>query len=386
MSDIFKIVKLQIKIFNMRFNIKKSINILSFYGIILAVLGGIQLFFINFGQYEKMYVFKIQLLPIFFASSIFPDYDLQGKYRLKSFFGSIKQKSIDSYYCYKNYLLTISFMIYILFPYKCTLIKTFLFCILLWLLLYLVILILRIYFKLYNINLIRLFLIALIIYQVSATDMVVDLSPVANGINIFIYLAFILLEVVLSLKLLRKFALIYSSKSKYLNVLLKTKVNKYLGYNFLYLLRNSDFAKHIYIFYINYICVVLSQKQVGASIVFVAILTITDFVFLHSLWKVEQARFNFLFSSQYRKRVVLLKYWDLLKCYAIYLLFVAPAIVYKLGLLSLKLFGISFVSIMIFNLCEFVLICRNNYRIDKTRIKIGVFMAIVIIVLQIILI
>ncbi len=382
MNDIFKIVKLNFEIFNKRFKIKKITDFIVFYGFIIIVLSLFQIFFIKFGQYGKMYVLKLQILPIFLVGSIFPSYDLACKDRLKVFFGSINQKMVDRFYLYKNYFFTLLFMVYILFPYRFDLFKTALFCLSLWLLLYLVVLILQIYFNFYNINLIRLFLVCLMIYQVSSANIVTNLSPYADKLNISVYLILVIFTITISLKLLNKFEPIYKSKEKFIKIFAKTDISKIFGYNFLYILRSGVFAKYVYIFYINYICFVLNQAEIVAVFSFVVIIFITNFVFLHSVFMIENDKFKFIFPNKHKNSLLTLKYIDLLKSDLVYMLLIFPAVFYKIKILTFKVFISSIIFLLLFNLIEFLLISKNDYKTNKKLIKFGCFIGFIFIFLQ----
>lgn len=371
MNDFIKIIKLKLKLFNTRFKISKATNFLFFYGFIFLFLFLIQIIQFKFGEYEKIYLLKIILLPIFTVSSIFPTKNSIEKARIKSFFGIFNQNKVDIFYLYKNYVLTLIFMLYTLIPYSIDFFKTALFCYAVWSFTILMVLIVKLKYKNLSVDLIRLSLCLIPIIFVNTLEIELKIKEFADSINLFFYIISIIIIIFLSTKILKKMENNYLSKSNFSKILLE---NSLTGYNFLYILRSGKFFSNLLIFYTNFAVFILKQNQKDATLSFLGIFLAVNFVFLYSVLKIEEEKINFIFEKSSIKNLIKLKLKDLTKLFVAFFLLTIPATYYKLGISSIVLFITTIISTEIFNIILIKFSEKINLKTDKKFINLGILL------------
>lgn len=386
MNDFLKIIKLQFKIFNKRFKVDNFKNFMLFYGTIIILLSAVHIILFNFGKYEKVYIAKIGLLPIFTIGGIFPTYSSINKDRFEVFFGDLSKEKINDFYLYKNYVGMILFIIYILIPYKLDFIKTSLLCFSIWTLIFFIVLLLKCFFKKIDVNSIRLFMCLILVIHTEMMDNInISIKTVADSINILIYIIFITIILALSFKILKKLKHIYLNKREFNKLFIKVDTKKYFGYNFLYLLRSGKFFTNIYIFYVNYIFFIIKQNFVDSIITIFTILLASNFIFIYSVWEIDD-KIEFIFDKVYIKSILKLKFMDLFKVNILYFIILFPALCYKMKLLSLRLILVAILDILLFNFIIFRFLNKNNYIFNRKIINIGIFLGIFLIILDYIVI
>ena len=121
------VFKINFEIFRKRFKIKNIFKLIEFFVLILFMISLIHIGLILFGKYEDMYLLKSLFFFTIIIEFIFPNYDLNSKLKIKSFFGKLKTEEIEKYYSSKNLIISsiIAFFVYI--PYRLDLINVSLF-------------------------------------------------------------------------------------------------------------------------------------------------------------------------------------------------------------------------------------------------------------------
>ena len=382
MNDFLKIIKIQIKIFNKRFKVNNFKNFILFYGTIVILLLAVHIILFNFGKYEKVYIAKIGLLPIFTIGGIFPTYSSINKDRFEVFFGELPKERINDFYLYKNYICMILFVVYILIPYRIDFIKTALLCFSIWISIFLIVLLLKFIFKKIDVNSIRLFMCLILAFLAEKIDNKnIRMKIIADNINILMYIVVITVIIILSFMLLKNLKHIYLNKKEFNRLFIKSDTKKYFGYNFLYLLRSQKFFINIYIFYVNYIFFIIKQNFTESIITIFSIILVSNFIFIYSVWKIDD-NIKFIFDKAYINKILKIKYMDLIKINILYFIVILPALYYKMKLFSLFLILLTILDILLFNFIIFLYLNKNNYIFNRKIINIGIFLGIILIILD----
>ena len=117
------VFKINFEVFRKRFKIKNIFNLIEFFVSILFMISLIHIGFILFGKYEDMYLLKSLFFFTIIIEFVFPNYNLNNKLKLKSFFGKLKTEEIERYYSSKSLIRSLIIGFFVFIPYRLDLIN-----------------------------------------------------------------------------------------------------------------------------------------------------------------------------------------------------------------------------------------------------------------------
>lgn len=374
------VFKINFEIFRKRFKLDKTFKLLEFSGIILLIILLIHIGFILFGKYESMYLVKSFFFFTIIIEFIFPNYNLNDKLKVKSFFGKLKTEEIEKYYISKNLIraLIVGFLVFV--PYRLDLIKLSLFYVTILSMIFLIVILLRKIFSKIDFQsfllLIRFsIMIFLLLFAKKGTgEMIKDFSI---KIPFVIYFLLFFAFVYTSIKLLNSIKSNYIKKHNFSKILVNFE--KYFGYNFLYIVRSRNFIRNISLFYTISILTIYKESIENATIAFAISIVLNGISNLFSTFKIESSRFNFIYHKDSLKNINNLKIVDSIKIHLFSLIFIFPVIYFKLGTaLSFKIILLSTILIIFSNILVTKIICKKRYVYNKNDIIFSMIMDIIL--------
>lgn len=112
----FKLLKLNIDLVRAKFKIYGFFNIFSLILTISIVLTGVKLLQYKMNIYNEISLIILAFITMFLTSHIYPNNYKEKAYKVKLYFNSIKYKTIERYFLYKNLIIFYLVCIYLLFP------------------------------------------------------------------------------------------------------------------------------------------------------------------------------------------------------------------------------------------------------------------------------
>lgn len=379
------VFKINFEIFRKRFKLDKTFKLLEFFGVILLIISLIHIGFIAFGKYEDMYLIKSLFFFAIIIEFIFPNYNLNNKLKLKSFFGKLKSEEIEKYYTTKSLVRALIIGFFVFVPYKLELINLSLFYMTIMSLLFLVIILTRKFFSKIDFQsfllLVRAFImIFLLLFVKKGTGEM--LKNFADKIYFVVYFLLFFTFVYVSMKILNSIKSNYIRKHNFSKILINFE--KYFGYNFLYILRSGDFIRNISLFYTISILTIYKESLENAVIAFAVSIVLNSVSNLFTTFKIELNRFNFLYDKNLLKNVNKLKIADNIKLHLIFSIFIFPVVYFKLGtVLSFKIIFLSTIIIIFSNILITKMVYKKRYKYNKNDIILSTTINIVLTILGI---
>lgn len=374
------VFKINFEVFRKRFKIKNIFNLIEFFVSILFMISLIHIGFILFGKYEDMYLLKSLFFFTIIIEFVFPNYNLNNKLKLKSFFGKLKTEEIERYYSSKSLIRSLIIGFFVFIPYRLDLINVSLFYMTIVSLLFLVVIGLR---KIFNkvdfqsfLLLIRFsIMFLLLVFVKKGTGEII--KNFANKISFFIYFLVFFAFVHISIKILNSIKSNYIKKHNFSKFL--TNLEKYFGYNFLYVIRNGNFLRNISLFYTISILTIYRETIENAIIAFTISVVLNGISNLFAIFKIEHNRFNFIYDKNSLKNINKLKITDNIKLHLISTIFMFPVIYFKVGLiLTVKITFISTLITIFSTVVVLNFIQNKNYKYNKNDIIITIIVTLIL--------
>lgn len=374
------VFKINFEVFRKRFKIKNIFNLIEFFVSILFMISLIHIGFILFGKYEDMYLLKSLFFFTIIIEFVFPNYNLNNKLKLKSFFGKLKTEEIERYYSSKSLIRSLIIGFFVFIPYRLDLINVSLFYMTIVSLLFLVVIGLR---KIFNkvdfqsfLLLIRFsIMFLLLVFVKKGTGEII--KNFANKISFFIYFLVFFAFVHISIKILNSIKSNYIKKHNFSKFL--TNSEKYFGYNFLYVIRNGNFLRNISLFYTISILTIYRETIKNAIIAFTISVVLNGISNLFAIFKIEHNRFNFIYDKNSLKNINKLKITDNIKLHLISTIFMFPVIYFKVGLiLTVKITFISTLITIFSTIVVLNFIQNKNYKYNKNDIIITIIVTLIL--------
>lgn len=364
------VFKINFEIFRKRFKIKNNFNLIEFFALILFIISLIHIGFILFGKYEDMYLLKSLLFFTIIIEFIFPNYNLNSKVKLKSFFGKLKTDEIEKYYSSKSLIISLIVGFFVYIPYRLDLINLSLFYMTIVSLLFLIVIGLR---KIFNkidfqsfLLLIRFSIIFLLLVFVKkgTGEMIKNF---ANKIPFFVYFLVFFVSVYISIKILNSIKSNYIKKHNFSKLLINSE--KYFGYNFLYIIRSGNFIKNISLFYTISFITVWRETLENIIIFFAISIVLNGILNLFNIFSIEHNICNFIYNKNSLKNINKIKIIDNLKLHFTSIIFFLPIIYFKLGIiLTGKLILISSLVTIFSTIVVSNYIQKKNYKYNRNDI------------------
>lgn len=364
------VFKINFEIFRKRFKIKNIFNLIEFFGLILFIISLIHIGFILFGKYEDMYLLKSLFFFTIIIEFIFPNYNLNSKVKLKSFFGKLKTEEIEKYYSSKSLIISLIIAFFVYIPYRLDLINVSLFYMTIVSLLFFIVIGLR---KIFNkidfqsfLLLIRFSIMFLLLVSVKkgTGEMIKNF---ANKIPFFVYFLVFFVFIHISIKMLNSIKSNYIKKHNFSKLLINSE--KYFGYNFLYIIRSGNFIKNISLFYTVSFLTIWRETIENSIIVFAILIVLNGILNLFNSFKIEDNICNFIYNKNSFKNINTVKILDNLKLHFISLIIFLPIIYFKLGIiLTGKLILISSLITIFSTIVVSNYIQKKNYKYNRNDI------------------
>lgn len=364
------VFKINFEIFRKRFKIKNIFNLIEFFGLILFIISLIHIGFILFGKYEDMYLLKSLFFFTIIIEFIFPNYNLNSKVKLKSFFGKLKTEEIEKYYSSKSLIISLIIAFFVYIPYRLDLINVSLFYMTIVSLLFFIVIGLR---KIFNkidfqsfLLLIRFSIMFLLLVSVKkgTGEMIKNF---ANKIPFFVYFLVFFVFIHISIKMLNSIKSNYIKKHNFSKLLINSE--KYFGYNFLYIIRSGNFIKNISLFYTVSFLTIWRETIENSIIVFAILIVLNGILNLFNSFKIEDNICNFIYNKNSLKNINKIKIIDNLKLHFTSIIFFLPIIYFKLGIiLTVKLILISSLITMFSTIVVSNYIQKKNYKYNRNDI------------------
>ncbi len=328
------VFKINFEIFKKRFKIKNTFKLIEFFVLILFMIFLIHIGFILFGKYEDMYLLKSLFFFTIIIEFIFPNYNLNSKLKLKSFFGKLKTEEIEKYYSSKSLIISLIITFFVYIPYRLDLINVSLFYMTIVSLLFFIVIGLR---KIFNkidfqsfLLLIRFSIMFLLLVSVKkgTGEMIKNF---ANKIPFFVYFLVFFVFIHISIKMLNSIKSNYIKKHNFSKLLINSE--KYFGYNFLYIIRSGNFIKNISLFYTVSFLTIWRETIENSIIVFAILVVLNGILNLFNSFKIEDNICNFIYNKNSFKNINTVKILDNLKLHFISLIIFLPIIYFKLGII-----------------------------------------------------
>lgn len=364
------VFKINFEIFRKRFKIKNNFNLIEFFALILFIISLIHIGFILFGKYEDMYLLKSLLFFTIIIEFIFPNYNLNSKVKLKSFFGKLKTDEIEKYYSSKSLIISLIVGFFVYIPYRLDLINLSLFYMTIVSLLFLIVIGLR---KIFNkidfqsfLLLIRFSIIFLLLVFVKKGTGE-RIKNFANKIPFFVYILVFFVFVYISIKILNSIKSNYIKKHNFSKLLINSE--KYFGYNFLYIIRSGNFIKNISLFYTISFITVWRETLENIIIFFAISIVLNGILNLFNIFRIEHNICNFIYNKNSLKNINKIKIIDNLKLHFTSIIFFLPIIYFKLGIiLTGKLILISSLITIFSTIVVSNYIQKKNYKYNRNDI------------------
>lgn len=317
-----------------------------------------------------MYLVKSFFFFTIIIEFIFPNYNLNDKLKVKSFFGKLKIEEIEKYYISKSLIRVLVIGFFVFVPYRLDLIKLSLFYVTIVSMIFLIVILLRKIFSKIDFQSFLLFIrfsimIFLILFVKKETGKMI--KNFANKIPFFVYFLLFFAFVFISIKILKSIKSNYIKKHNFSKVLVNFE--KYFGYNFLYIVRSGNFIRNISIFYTISILIIYKETIENAIITFAISIVLNVISNLFVIFKIEHNRFNFIYNKNSLKNINKLKIADSIKLHLISTIFMFPVIYFRVGIiLTLKIIFISSLITVFSTITVSKFIFNKKYKYDKNDI------------------
>ena len=364
------VFKINFEIFKKRFKIKNTFKLIEFFVLILFMIFLIHIGFILFGKYEDMYLLKSLFFFTIIIEFIFPNYNLNSKLKLKSFFGKLKTEEIEKYYSSKSLIISLIITFFVYIPYRLDLINVSLFYMTIVSLLFFIVIGLR---KIFNkidfqsfLLLIRFSIMFLLLVSVKkgTGEMIKNF---ANKIPFFVYFLVFFVFIHISIKMLNSIKSNYIKKHNFSKLLINSE--KYFGYNFLYIIRSGNFIKNISLFYTVSFLTIWRETIENSIIIFAILIVLNGILNLFNSFKIEHNICNFIYNKNSFKKINTLKIIDDIKLHFISLIIFLPIIYLKSGIiLTGKLILISSLVTIFSTIVVSNYIQKKDYKYNRNDI------------------